>query len=188
MNAQVQSPRIRSLYSQWVGCSRGDINAIYLARMLAAQAEGHSVLNACLGLEPEDYQALLQRYFPVTDWPVPSVTSSGSLLPVSEQEQLTGLLLSFRAARDESEVWLAQIVAAGCGGQEHLWYDLGLWSRMDLQSLLAHNFPELVRKNHLDMKWKKFLYRQLCMDSGITYCRSPSCEACSDYAECFAPE
>ncbi|WP_366930755.1 nitrogen fixation protein NifQ [Marinospirillum sp.] len=45
-----------------------------------------------------------------------------------------------------------------------------------------------MRKNHLDMKWKKFLYRQLCMDSGITYCRSPSCEACSDYAECFAPE
>ncbi|SFW97690.1 nitrogen fixation protein NifQ [Marinospirillum alkaliphilum] len=190
MNAQVQPPRIRSLYSYWVGCSDGDINAIYLARMLASQAEGHSVLGCCLGLSPDAFQSLLQRYFPrcfpmAEDW-LPAQDEPVHDFP--EQDSLTRLLLSFRAARDESETWIANILASGCAGQEHLWYDLGLWSRMDLQTLLAHNFPELVRRNHLDMKWKKFLYRQLCMDTGLTYCRSPSCDACPDYKECFAPE
>lgn len=188
MNARVQPPRIRSLYSHWVGCSDGDINAIYLARMLAAQAEGHSVLDARLGLEPPAFSLLMRRYFPHAGACLNALPSGLGAPPAPERAQLRQLMLGFRAARDESEVWLAEILAAGCNGQEHLWYDLGLWSRMDLQTLLIHNFPGLARKNHLDMRWKKFLYRQLCMDTGLTYCRTPSCAACADFAECFAPE
>jgi nitrogen fixation protein NifQ len=38
------------------------------------------------------------------------------------------------------------------------------------------------------MKWKKFLYRQLCLEEGIYVCRAPSCEVCKDYDLCFGPE
>jgi nitrogen fixation protein NifQ len=38
------------------------------------------------------------------------------------------------------------------------------------------------------MKWKKFLYRQLCLEEGIYVCRAPSCDVCRDYDLCFARE
>lgn len=187
MCAVVQPPRIRAVYSQWVGHSKGELNAIYLARMLAAQAAGHSVLSGSLGLEKQAFQALISLYFPTSHFPV----SAGDPAPVAllpEQPAISRAILNHRAARDEGEVWIAYILAAGCAGSEHLWYDLGLWCRDDLQALIRHNFPELVKKNHRDMKWKKFLYRQLCLETGATLCRSPSCESCSDYDDCFGPE
>lgn len=187
MNALVQPPRIRAVYSQWVSRSQGELNAIYLARMLAAQAAGHTVLSGQLGLDKQVFQALLSHYFPAARFPA-TANDPAPVAPLPEQAAIARLLLSYRAGKEESEGWIAQILAAGCAGAEHLWYDLGLWSRDDLQALLRQNFPGLVRKNHLDMKWKKFLYRQLCLETGVTLCRSPSCEACSDYEECFGPE
>ena len=50
------------------------------------------------------------------------------------------------------------------------------------------NFPGLARANSGDMKWKKFLYRQLCSSEGIYVCPAPSCGVCKDYAKCFGPE
>jgi nitrogen fixation protein NifQ len=83
---------------------------------------------------------------------------------------------------------MADIFVAGCMGSDHLWQDLGLWSRQDLSALFKHNFPVLVEKNVGDMKWKKFLYKQLCLQEGIYVCRAPSCEMCQDYWKCFGPE
>lgn len=187
MNAQVPPPRIQSAYSQWVAASRGEINAIYLARMLAAQREGHSALSSHLGLDAPEFAALLDFFFPEPR-PLSSAFEPAPVAELPEMPQLETLLNSFRAGRCESEVWLARILASACAGQEHLWYDLGLWNREDLQNLLRHNFPELVRRNSLDMKWKKFLYRQLCLETGATLCRAPSCQECSDFVECFGPE
>jgi len=53
---------------------------------------------------------------------------------------------------------------------------------------MTRNFPVLAAKNDRDMKWKKFLYKQLCQREGIYICRAPSCEVCADYAKCFGPE
>lgn len=187
MNARVVPPRIQRLYCHWVSHSRGERNAIYLARMLAAHAAGHSALSGRLGLDVDSFARLLECYFPKAGLP----ESAGEPAPsaeLPEREELIQLLLDYRAGRSSSEIWLAGIVAAGCGGHEHLWYDLGLWSRQDLQALMAFNFPGLVRRNRLDMKWKKFLYRQLCETTGHTLCRSPSCAACAEYDECFGPE
>ena len=47
------------------------------------------------------------------------------------------------------------------------------------------NFRPLAEQNTKDMKWKKFLYKQLCIGEGIYVCRAPSCEVCVDYAACF---
>ena len=70
----------------------------------------------------------------------------------------------------------------------HLWQDLGLGSRSELSALMARWFPALVAKNAFDMKWKKFLYRQLCEREQLLICRSPSCAVCSDHDLCFGPE
>jgi nitrogen fixation protein NifQ len=53
---------------------------------------------------------------------------------------------------------------------------------------MVENFPHLAAKNDRDMKWKRFLYRQLCEREGIHICPAPSCQVCTDYAKCFAPE
>ena len=107
---------------------------------------------------------------------------------MTERQDLIDLLLDHRAIADQSEVWMAEIVAAACMGSDHLWQDLGLWSRTDLSRLMADNFPHLAAKNDRDMKWKKFLYRQLCEREGVYLCPAPSCQVCTDYAKCFSPE
>ena len=83
---------------------------------------------------------------------------------------------------------MAEIVTTACMGGDHLWQDLGLHSREYLSRLMTENFPSLAAKNVHDMKWKKFLYKQLCEKEGINTCRSPSCEYCVDYLSCFGPE
>ena len=60
--------------------------------------------------------------------------------------------------------------------------------KQELSELFARNFPRLAALNSRDMKWKKFLYKQLCEKEGINACRAPSCEQCDDYLKCFGPE
>ncbi|MES9842985.1 MAG: nitrogen fixation protein NifQ, partial [Candidatus Thiodiazotropha endolucinida] len=93
-----------------------------------------------------------------------------------------------RTTHSQSETWMTDIVIAGCLGSDHLWQDLGLWERSDLSRLMLENFRPLAIRNTQDMKWKKFLYKQLCETEGIYTCRAPSCEVCADYAACFGPE
>ena len=83
---------------------------------------------------------------------------------------------------------VAETVAVACLGDNHLWQDLQLPSRADLSALMAHWFPALKARNHGDMKWKKFLYKQLCEREEIFVCKSPSCAVCCDKAVCFGPE
>lgn len=83
---------------------------------------------------------------------------------------------------------VAERVAVGCLGDNHLWQDLRLASRAELSALMGHWFPSLVRRNQADMKWKKFLYKQLCEREGLFICKAPSCDACIDRPQCFGPE
>ena len=105
-----------------------------------------------------------------------------------EKEDLVNLLKRYSRA-DTLEISLViDIIVAGCLGNDHLWQDLGLWSRLQLTALLHYNFPELAAKNTKDMKWKKFLYKQLCEEEGLYLCRAPSCSVCIDYQKCYGPE
>ena len=38
------------------------------------------------------------------------------------------------------------------------------------------------------MKWKKFLYRMICRDTGYSLCTAPSCSECDDFEICFGEE
>jgi nitrogen fixation protein NifQ len=161
-----------------------------LARMLATQISGGGALPYGLGLEPEPFNALLARHFPG----LPRLNTPYRPPPcwdprlLEEQEELINLLSLHRAGQDDSESGLSVIIATGCMANDHLWEDLGLWSRRDLSDLMVRNFPTLAARNDRDMKWKKFLYKQLCEQEGVYLCRAPSCAVCRDYGYCFGPE
>ncbi len=180
----------QDLHQQWMAHSRELSNDDALAQMLATHYSGGGSLPTGLGLVPAEFAALLHRHFPgallpATPRPIPLHWDPRLL---EEREELINLLQLYRAEQDESEVWLSKIVAAGCMSSDHLWQDLGLWSRRELSALMARNFPVLAAKNDRDMKWKKFLYKQLCQQEGVYLCRAPACELCADYSHCFGPE
>jgi len=77
------------------------------------------------------------------------------------------------------------VIAHSCLGYNHLWADLGLSDRDVLNEMIHYYFPKLHQLNQNNMRWKRFFYRQLCESEGDYICRSPSCEHCVSYNECF---
>lgn len=167
----------------------GSPNGLWLAQIVASWQAGEGVLPHALGLKEEQFDRLLKRCFP--GYRLTAAAPSGKVLDFSrmlEKEDLEQLLHRFAAEDNEETDWLIAILVAACLGSDHLWQDLGLWSRSELSALLNHNFPELALRNRHDMKWKKFLYKQLCEAEGLYLCRAPSCEVCRDYSNCFGDE
>ncbi|MDP2832239.1 MAG: nitrogen fixation protein NifQ [Pseudomonadota bacterium] len=177
----------KGLYALLMARAAGLPNDDLFARMLVSQAGAQSALPAGLGLESSDFRALMTRHFPEFGLPAPLARAPDLGERSAEWDDLLALLMEHRAGADASETWMALIVATACMGGDHLWQDLGLWSRADLTKLMAANFPGLTALNSRDMKWKRFLYKQLCGLAGVYVCRSPSCEVCVDYAKCFGP-
>ena len=157
------------------------------AQMIASQVAEVGALPPGLGLSQMEFSALLAHHFPGVDLIIhyEKIIADPRAL---ERDDVLALLLEHRAYNNMSEQWMAEIVTAACMANDHLWQDLGLWSRDYLSQLMTQNFPALAAKNIHDMKWKKFLYKQLCEKEGINACRAPSCEYCVDYLKCFGPE
>lgn len=173
-------------------------DAAYTLRLIFdAQRAGKSCLPNKLGLADNVYEGLVRylnaRY---SGWLVIEGAQQGTedlrqeLLQLRYEEWLDiqTVLIEHRAGHTESESWFASIIAAACLGGDHLWRDLGLPNRQYLSELMSRNFPLLAEKNFADMKWKKFLYKQLCEREGAYVCRAPSCEQCAAYDDCFGPE
>ena len=164
-------------------------NHQWLAYMVASWCVGNSVLPDYLGLTSHDFSALTACYF--TDYPLSEHAPSGKQLDFErmlERQDLIDLLKHYSLPDVVETDWVIGILVAGCLGDDHLWHDLGLWSRTQLTALLNYNFPELAAKNTQDMKWKKFLYKQLCEHEGLYLCRAPSCAVCVDYSKCYGSE
>jgi nitrogen fixation protein NifQ len=178
------------IYQQLMAHRSGNANDETYARMLATWYSGESRMPPRLGLDTKAYQRLLDQHFPQVKLPPPpsSSQSQENLSRGQEQTELRALLRSFCTQSGEEAEWITDILVAGCMGNDHLWQDLGLWARQDLTELMQRNFTALARQNNQDMKWKKFLYKQLCLQEGIYTCRAPSCEVCVDYQACFGPE
>lgn len=169
--------------------SRGYGNETAFAAMALSARLGNSALGGWMGLSAADFRKLMRRHFPGAK--IPMGVRSGLHRPKTrslEWGELRQLLLRHRAGRDLSERFMAEIVCTACLGSDHLWQDLGLFDRTELSALMQRNFPTLAARNDRDMKWKKFLYKQLCIAEGIYVCRAPSCEACTEYDVCFGPE
>jgi nitrogen fixation protein NifQ len=164
-------------------------NHHWLACMIASWCAGKSVLPDYLGLECHDFTALKAYYF--SDYALPCLAPSGKQLDFSrmlERQDVINLLKSYSRPHSVETDWVIALLVAGCLGDDHLWHDLGLWSRSQLTALLHYNFPKLATRNTQDMKWKKFLYKQLCEADGLFLCRAPSCAVCADYGKCYGSE
>ena len=187
MLMQESPAQSNGLYGKLMSHASGLPNEELFAQMISSQMAQTGALPPGLGLKEADFSALLARHFPGVELHLRCaghITDPRAL----ERDDVLSLLLEHRAGNDPSEQWMAQIVTAACMANDHLWQDLGLWSRDYLSRLMTQNFPALAAKNIHDMKWKKFIYKQLCEKEGINACRAPSCEYCTDYLKCFGPE
>lgn len=180
--------KVRAIHARLMGHASGAADDEAMARMFATWCCGGSALPDWMGLGQADFRAMMSHHFPGAPYACLQAGMSAPEERVDEIEEIERLLSINRAGRTRSETWVAKIVAIACMGSDHLWQDLGLWSRRDLSELMMRNFPTLASRNDKNMKWKKFLYKQLCETEGIYTCRSPSCEVCADYHNCFSPQ
>ncbi len=169
----------------------GHPNDATLASLLAGWTMGRGCLPADFGLGRDGFEARLAAHFPRLAWRLPEdvdLSPSEARERALELDDLVRLLQNHADLAVEGSLDMAVVVAFGSLGADHLWQDLGLASRGELGALMRRNFPTLAARNERDMKWKKFLYRQLCETEGLFVCRSPSCEVCCEYDACFGPE
>lgn len=182
-------PSRQALYDNLLANADESANTRWLAQIIASWQLGDSALPDALGLGEMQFRQLLTQRF--SGYRLDSNAISGIRADFSrmlEKQDLEQLLRQFAATANQESEWLIAIIVAACLGSDHLWQDLGLWSRQELSALLTHNFPELAARNSKDMKWKKFLYKQLCEAEGLYLCRAPSCEVCKDHPLCFGAE
>ena len=183
-------------YAVLLACAAqpGTPATLALAGVLAQAWDRHGL--HCLpltGLDAHATQRLLAHWFPGADaqlgldWPQMADRPE----PRSDEiDDLTSLLLPATAPEADPEHARAIAHALACAslGDNHLWQDLHLPSRQQLTELIATWFPVMAARNHSNMKWKKFFYRQLCEREEILICKSPSCAVCDDYRACFGAE
>lgn len=180
----VAPPGQRAHYERLMARSKGRGNDAFLAQMIVAWSAGLGALPRWMGLSPGAFREMMIYQFPGAAMPLGGGGKNPSHDREPEIADLRALLLGHRAGRCRSERWMAEIICAGCMGADHLWSDLGLFSRPALTELMTLNFPRLAARNP-GMRWKKFLYKELCRLEGIYICRSPSCEVCAEYESCF---
>lgn len=183
------SETLTDLHARLMDARRGEPIEEILARMLSSWALGEGAMPIWLGLGEKGYRSMMAYHFPGFD--AHALTQRAQAMDPERQDEmddLKKLLLVNRSGISSSETWMADILVAGCMASDHMWQDLGLWQRADLSWLMMTCFRPLAKRNDRDMKWKKFLYKQLCETEGIYTCRSPSCEVCVDYANCFGSE
>jgi len=187
-NTELISCSKKQSFVALMGSVEDRANARFLSAMLASWYNDEGVLPAYMGLTPESFTEMIGHYFPNVELPAIPLHSVDWKAQMPEYAELVALFNHFAVDDQPERMWIASMLIAGSIGHHHLWEDMGLFSRPDLTALIAENFPELAARNDRDMKWKKFIYKQLCELEGIIACPVPSCDACTDFAICFAPE
>ncbi|MHA2936848.1 nitrogen fixation protein NifQ [Vibrio sp. RC27] len=171
-------------------------NALHLfwRPIISQYLAGHTALPPFIGLEEAGYHKILAR-LDIKDisriHALPARRTRGELMEMrlDECQQVYELLYqhinaSTQDLANDAET-MAQVITAACMSGSHLWHDLGLPERARLGQLFKCYFPSLYQLNNQNMRWKRFLYKQLCENGGDYVCRSPSCDTCSSYSECF---
>jgi nitrogen fixation protein NifQ len=140
----------------------------WLTRLWRLYHAGKGCFPLRMGLTPAAWRSLQQRLGEVAT-PLDSATLSRRRLMTElnatrdeERRQLGQWLTEWMAPEAEP---MAQIVAEVALAFNHLWEDLGLDSRAELGRLMSDCFPQLVVQNVHHMRWKKFFYRQRCLQS-----------------------
>lgn len=164
------------------------------ACLLAVAAGEPFGLAEALGLTPADVDAILGAYFPtadrslLADRPPPT----GGPPPEHNDEVLAILLAHVPQDADGNDLpastWLARILATRAAHPGHLWTAMGFFERPELTAAIRRHLPALAAANDEGMRWKRYLFKQVCDMNGGVMCKSPNCGVCSDYALCFESE
>ncbi len=189
MLATNEADYMQQEFERIMSYSKGHDNDATFAYMLSSWQFDSGIMPEDFGLGAADFIYMLDSHFPGLAYSSLKIPERrNDELRADECDDVFKLLEHNCAGESKSEIWMAKIVATACQGLDHLWQDMGLWQRKDLTDLLMRNFPSLASKNVKNMKWKKFIYKQLCITEGIYTCRAPSCEVCADYDNCFGSE
>jgi nitrogen fixation protein NifQ len=132
---------------------------------------------------------VLNRYFPAArrDLLNRAAEAGTAGAPPEPNPDVLALLLDHAAGGNRPEsTWLARIIAARSALPGHLWIAMGLFERPELSGAIHRHLPSLAAANTGNMRWKRFLFKQVCDLGGGVMCKAPNCRACSDYALCFA--
>jgi nitrogen fixation protein NifQ len=173
-------------YRMLVRRARRGSDAHLPAAILASNWHGIGAMPECLGLDARMYGRMLAHHFPGVVRPAASCARPWDAADMPEYAELKALFTEYQAAHVHVQPWWIELLIIGCCGRNHLWEDLGLFDRRDLNSLMHTHFQGLAAKNDRDMKWKKFLYKQLCEREGIIACPAPTCDECAHFSDCFS--
>lgn len=181
-------------------------DVLALARILSHRCGSpHAPYRQALGLEPEELEAVLWRWFPgiAARWNVatclahrrcpdqgqdPGYGRFSRSLQQQEEADLCQLFLDHRSDDGPWPVLFARLLARACMESDHLWMCLGLRDRAQLSNILRRRFPALAAKNHGNMRWKRFFYKMLCDSEKVWACSATTCAVCAHYAECYVAE
>lgn len=162
------------------------------ASLLSVASQDSSPLNLALGLAASEVDWILETYFPEFDRAILEQKSAGNFTPLPEiNPDIYALLLTY-ISRDTSLLQqqkaelLAKMISARAAYSGHLWISMGFFKRPQLTAAIQRHLPKLAVANQDNMRWKRFLFKQVCDLNGGTLCKTPNCSDCSDFALCFA--
>ena len=164
------------------------------ACLLAVASQESEPLTCALGLHAETIDLLLADFFPEIEQETlhPKAPSRAASAPEPNADLLKILLTHVpcdtTGGMHRSAAWLAHIIAARAAQPGHLWVSMGFFERQELTAAIRRHLPTLAAANQQGMRWKRFLFKQVCDLNGGVICKAPNCGVCSDYALCFAPE
>ncbi|RRH94546.1 nitrogen fixation protein NifQ [Mesorhizobium tamadayense] len=162
--------------------------ACVLSCALKEVEDGEATATESTGLSRAELRDVLPCSFPATAINGFALEDVSDPKPAMEEELLHGLLLAHARPSDPVSARFSKIIARRAMRNDHLWQDLGLLNRGELNQLLATHFPTLAAGNTQNMKWKKYFYRKLCEAEGFSLCTAPNCRECNDFESCFGPE
>lgn len=165
-------------------------NRHLFACLLAVAAGEPYETAAALGLDAVDLTKVLQTWFPACDPAILEQPRRPEQAPPEYNEEVLQILLGHvprnaDGVPEPSSLHLARMIAARTAHPGHLWVAMGLFERPQLSASIRRLLPSLAEANNKNMRWKRYLFKQVCDLNGGVMCKSPNCGECSDYAICF---
>jgi nitrogen fixation protein NifQ len=168
-------------------------NRHLFACLLTVASEEPYDTAAALGLKTDELNQLLQTWFPQVRTDLLQHADRPEQEPPEYNEEVLQILLSHvpdgaDGTPEPSSLHLAHVIAARTAHPGHLWVAMGLFERPQLSASIRRLLPSLAEANDKNMRWKRYLFKQVCDLNGGVMCKSPNCGDCSDYILCFPDE
>jgi len=165
-------------------------NRHLFACLLSVAADEPYDTAAALGLNAGELKELLQAWFPAVDPECLCIPEASAQNPPEYNKEVLEIVLSHVPVGSDgnpepSSFYLARMIAARTAHPGHLWVAMGLFERPQLSASIRRLLPSLADANNKNMRWKRYLFKQVCDLNGGMMCKSPNCGDCSDYAICF---